>query len=400
MQVIYLLLAAYVWAIVQAPSAAQTPSSHRVEPYVDFRDRATPYSGPGRELAEPKETKEVLLGYFGPDDSDHAEGGAVWRGADMAIRLANVEGGYRGKPFRLAASWSDNPWKGGVGGLARMAHREKAWAILGGIDGPSAHLAEQVVAKANLPLVCPLNGDRTANGANVPWFFSAMPADHLQAPVLADALVARSGPRGFAFVSTPDHDPRAFLVQLDRALKARKASPRFSHVLAADNPDFGAAARQVVAEDVGAVMIAANARDSAGIARELRNDSFRGPILGGHWMGRSAFARLAGPAAEGVVFPLVCDPDAMPASFRSEYETRYHEPPDYAAAHGFDAANLLVEAVRSGGLNRARIGDALRSLSPYPGVSGTIAWDSLGSNTRPVSLATIRDGKVDRFTAR
>ncbi|WP_165232885.1 ABC transporter substrate-binding protein [Aquisphaera insulae] len=375
---------------------AAAQSSPRPEPYLDFRARAVPYSGPGREQPEPRETSEVLLGYFGPDNPDHANGGSVWRGVDMAIRRANAEGGYRGKPFRLVAAWSDNPWKGGVGGLARMAHRDRVWAILGGIDGPSAHLAEQVVAKANLPLVCPLNGDRTANAANVPWFFSAMPADHLQAPILADALVARSGPRGFAIVSTPEHDPRVYVGQIGQALRARKAAPKFAHVLAAENPDFAAAAQQVLADDVSAAMIAANARDSARLVQELRAAGFRGQIVGGHWMGRSAFEKLAGAAAEGVLFPLVVDPDAMPESFRSEYETRYHEPPDYAAAHGYDSANILIAAIRSGGLNRAKIGDALRTMGTYQGASGMIAWDSLGSNTRPVTLGTVHSGRILR----
>ena len=67
-------------------------------------------------------------------------------------------------------------------------------------------------------------------------------------------------------------------------------------------------------------------------------------------------------------------------------------PPDYAAAHTFDSVNLLIAAIRHGGLNRAKIGDALRSASPSAGVTGPITWDSLGSNTRPVALGTIARG--------
>ena len=55
-----------------------------------------------------------------------------------------------------------------------------------GSTGPSAHLAEQVVAKARLPLVCPVSSDRTANVANVPWMFSVLPGDNAQAPCLAE----------------------------------------------------------------------------------------------------------------------------------------------------------------------------------------------------------------------
>ncbi len=253
--------------------------------------------------------------------------------------------------------------------------------------------------KARVPLVCPTSSDRTANVANVPWMFSVLPGDHLQAPLLANELVRRTGSNGFAFVSSPDHDSRLFLAELERALKQRQSSPRFTHVLASGDPGLGAVIHQVVSEEVSAVMIAAGAAESAHIVRALRSGGFQGSILGGHSMGRRPFAAAAGPAAEGVVFPLLSDPDSLPAAFRLEFEHRYHVPPDYAAAHTYDALNLLIAAIRRGGLNRAKIGDALRELAPYPGVTGTIAWDKLGSNTRSLVLGTIRASRVARMRA-
>jgi len=177
----------------------------------------------------------------------------------------------------------------------------------------------------------------------------------------------------------------------------QQSAPRFTYVLAPGDPEIGAVVRQVVSDDVSAVVIAAGAADSAHFVRELRAAGFSGLILGGHSMGRRQFLAAAGPAAENVLFPLLCEPAAMPASFRLEFEKRYRVSPDYAAASTYDALNLLIAAIRRGGLNRAKIADALVELSPYPGVTGTIAWDKLGSNTRPVVLGTIRAGQVVRF---
>ncbi len=168
---------------------------------------------------------EVLLGYFGPSDPNHPDGGDLWKAAELAVSQANDKGGYKGKPFRLVPSWSDDPWKAGVAGIARMVYQDHVWAIIGGSDGATAHLAEQVAVKARVPLVSPTSSDRTANMANVPWMFSVLPGDHLQAPVLAAELSARSSPRGYAFVSSQDHDARLFLTQLERELKQRIPSP-------------------------------------------------------------------------------------------------------------------------------------------------------------------------------
>jgi ABC-type branched-subunit amino acid transport system substrate-binding protein len=382
-------------ALSPRATVAQDKAS-RPRPYRDFSEQATTYTGPGRERAEPTSASEVLIGYFGPSAPDHPEGGDPWNAAKMAVDVANAQGGYRGKPFRLVPVWSDNPWQAGVAGLARVVYQDKVWAIVGGIDGPSAHLAEQVVAKARLPLISPTSSDRTANVANVPWMFSVLPGDHRQAPCLAEALVARAGPRGSCFVSAQDHDSRIFLTELQRALKPYKQTPRFSHVLAAENPDYTAVVRQVIGDDVAAVVISASAGPSAKLVRALRSGGFRGSILGTHALGRRKFAQEAGTSADGVLFPLLCDPASFPTSFEVEFEKRYHVLPDYAAAHTFDSLNLLIAAIRKAGLNRAKIGDALRGLAPYQGVTGIISWDKLGSNTRPVALGTIRTGGVVR----
>ena len=275
-----------------------------------------------------------------------------------------------------------------------IAYQDRVWAIVGGLDGPTTHLAEQVVAKARLPLIAPTSSDRTANVANVPWMFSVLPGDHRQAPCLAEALAHRAGSRGFVFLSAQDHDARIFLTELQRALKPHKLAPEFSHVLPADHPDYAAAARQVVSEDVSAVVVSAGAFSSAQLVRALRSAGFKGLILGTQSMGRRRFVSEAGPAAEGVLFPLLCDPALLPAPFRAAFEKHYHVAPDYAAAHTYDSLNLLFAAIRRAGLNRAKIGDALRDLSPYHGVAGTISWDKLGSNARSVGPGTIRAGRI------
>lgn len=59
--------------------------------------------------------------------------------------------------------------------------------MLGGIDGATTHLAEQVVAKAHLPLIDPASTDQTVNQANIPWMFSLAPGD----PDIAKFLAAR-----------------------------------------------------------------------------------------------------------------------------------------------------------------------------------------------------------------
>jgi hypothetical protein len=105
-----------------------------------------------------------------------------------------------------------------------MVYEDRAWAILGSVHGTATHLAEQVVAKARLPLVSPVSTDESVNLAGVPWMFSVAPADHLWAPVLAENLAATADSGAFALIAVTDHDSRLAteavldaLIALDRA---------------------------------------------------------------------------------------------------------------------------------------------------------------------------------------
>lgn len=382
-----------VFSPVHYQSAGAEPDSRK--PFFDARTQHTQYAGPGRETsASEDEFKEVLIGYFGPSDPDDPAGGDLWKAAQLALGQANRNGGYRGKPFRLVPAWSENPWGTGVKLVARLAYDEKVWAIIGGIDGPTTHLAEQVVAKARLPLVSPISTDKTVNLANVPWMFSLAPGDHLLAPLLATELVARTGDGQFMVVSADDHDSRLLVVELKKALAKRHAVAKREVVLRQGTKELDRVVAELVQLDPDVTVVIADVSDSVRLVTALRSKEFGGPILGGPAMGRRTFLDKAGDAAEGVVFPILWQPSDASADFVQTFRQRHGHAPDYAAAHMYDAVNLLVEAIQRSGLNRARIGDAIRELSPWNGVTGPVRWDGLGSNTRPVDLGTIANRRV------
>ena len=149
------------------------------------------FRGPGRDAPEP-DVKEVVLGFFGPGEADHPEYGEFWRGATLALEQENAAGGYRGKPFRLEAAWSESPWAAGILDVTRLVYDGGAWAVIGGVDGTTTHLAVQLALKSYFLLLSPGSTDVTADRANVPWLFSLPPSDARIAPVLAEAVAAAS----------------------------------------------------------------------------------------------------------------------------------------------------------------------------------------------------------------
>ena len=362
--------------------------------FFDARKLETNYAGPGREELAPSNIKQVSIGYFGPGTTSHPEGGDMWCAASLAIEEANRAGGYKGLPFHLVSGWSDNPWGTGISKVVRMAYVDKVWAIIGGIDGPSTHLAEQVVAKARLTLLSPASTDKTVNLANVPWMFSSLPGDHLQSPILAHAIASRIGQKPFLLVSAIDHDSHLFTVELARSFGQHKLVPSYHFEFEPEEKDFTELVEKIVEAKAYALILIAGAEQSAHLISAVRERNFTGLIFGGPCMGRRSFLEEAGNAAEGMIFPSLYTPRTNSDSFENKFTTRFGYRPDYLAAHTYDTVNLLVAAIRKAGLNRARIRDAVRELSPWAGVTGTIKWDTLGGNSRAVQLGAVRAGRV------
>ena len=369
-------------------------------PFFDARSRQTYYAGPERENRPAADVKEVLIGYFGPSSPLHPDGGDIWCAACLAIEEANQAGGYKGLPFRLVAAWADNPWGSGVTQVTRLVYVHNVWAIIGGIDGPSTHLAEQVVAKARLTLLSPVGTDRTVNLANVPWMFSCLPQDHLQAPVLAKAITTEARSKPVVLVSAVDHDSHLFTVELARHFVEHRLAPFFHYEFDPRKGNVTELAKRITDTRAEVLVLVAGGQPSADIVRTVREKGFTGRIFGGPCMGRRSFIEESGKAAEGTLFPLLYADSAASKMFEDKFVCRFSKQPDYLAAHTYDTVNLLVAAIRKAGLNRVRICDAVREISPWRGVTGNIQWDGLGSNCRQVSLGTIRNGRVlqkDKF---
>jgi branched-chain amino acid transport system substrate-binding protein len=373
------------------------PKHSSVEPYFNARSHQTGYAGPGREAPPPIDINEVRIGYFGPSTPSHPEGGDMWCAARMAIEEANETGGYKGLPFRLVADWSDNPWGSGVTAVTRMVYSHKVWAIIGGIDGPSTHLAEQVVAKARLTLLSPASTDKTVNLANVPWMFSCLPGDHLQAPILARVIASHVRHKPFLLVSAVDHDSHLFTRELIKSLTRNKLVPSCHLEFDPKQKNNSGLVDKMINAKAHTLVLIADARRSAKLICSVREKGFKGAIFGGPDFGQRHFLDAAGKAAEGVIFPLLYTNEKRSDPFEKKFISRFKRRPDYLATHTYDAVHLLIAAIHEAGLNRARIGDAVRKLSGWHGVTGDIIWDPLGANVRPVGLGIIQDGYVRPF---
>ncbi len=369
-------------AVAGEPDSGSSVTS----PYLDLRARRLEYLGPRPEPSAGDEVREITLGWFGPSDPDEPVAGDLWWSADLAVREANSANGSGQPLIRLIPKWSENPWGTGIAGLFKAVYENKLSAIIGSIDGASTHLAEQVVAKAQLPLLSPVSTDKSVNLAGVSWMFSCAPADDVIAPVMAElAWTARpAGVGRLILVSGTDHDSRALAGELLKALSRKHQTPQFRFEVSPGAVSLEAQRPALARAGPDTVLLVAEPGDAARLVRSIRELAPACVIIGDHRLARFRFRSLAGTAAEGVRLPLLLRPgetEALFGRFAALFRARYQREPDYAAALSYDATRLMMEAIHHAGPDRGRIREELVRLTPWRGMVGEVRWNGLGENT-------------------
>lgn len=156
--------------------------------------------------------------------------------------------------------------------------------------------------------------------------------------------------------------------------------------------DFGRIIDRVTASDADLVYFSTLNVDQAGaFFREARAAGYIGAFLGNDGINNPALIEIAGPLAiegGGMYFTAITAtisyyPEAV--NYLECFETIYGTTPQIFAVQVYDAAGICLKAIEEASKakdgeipTRAEVGEAIRSLQDYQGISGTYNFDKNG----------------------
>ncbi|MBI4676590.1 MAG: ABC transporter substrate-binding protein [Elusimicrobia bacterium] len=389
----------------EEPAYGRTPKEARpygkwdVKPYQLFFTTQPVYRGPGREEPEPEGLKSVKLGLFTPVEgpSDDAEAGRnTAYGINLALEEANAAGGYKGLPFELVVKNDLLLWGTSSKVTVELAYRDKVWAVLGSIDSNSTHVAIRMALKIHIPFVNVGANSPDLTETNIPWLIRCNPDDRQTGYVLARHVFKEKGFSRVAALRSADRYGRTGIGEFRDAARRLGRPLALEILLDPGERDFTAQLDRVEASDVQAVVVWTKARQAGRLVRQLRGRGIKLPVFGADRLVTPAFLEEAGEAAEGVTATYWLDlerKDFAWTSFQKRFRKRFGKDPDEFAAYGYDAANLVLLAIRRGGLNRFRIREVLYAVPSYAGVSGTMVFDPTLNNVTPPVLTRVKGGR-------
>lgn len=324
----------------------------------------------------------IKIGHYGSlTGSEATFGQSTSNGIKLAIKEFNAKGGLNGRMIELKEY--DTRGDAGEAKLAveRLCKSDKVAAVLGEVASKLSLAGGPVCQEAGVPMITPssTNPKVTAVGDMV---FRVCFIDPFQG--FAGAKFAREELKAKNAAVLVDQ-AQAYAVGLAEqfVMNYKKMGGTISteQTYTGGATDFTAQLTSIRSSKPDVVYIPGYYTDVANIALQARKLGITAPLLGGDGWDSEQLAKIGKDAIEGCYYTnhyAPDQPDAAVQTFIKSYKKEFGgSTPDGLAALGYDAANILFEAMKKAKTPGGRdLRNAIADTKDFAGVTGKITINS------------------------
>jgi len=333
---------------------------------------------------------DLKIGFFGALTGDAANLGInIKNGADLAVKQYNEKHAN----CKVALETFDS--QGDPAQAPALAQKAVSDKKVIGIVGPAfsgeSKAADPIFDKAGLTTITPsaTNPKLSQNGWKT--FFRMLGNDATQGPAAAkyikDILGAKkvfvaddSSEYGKGLADIVKGDLGSMVVGTDEVQQKQT--------------DFSATVTKVAASNADALFYGGYYAEAAILAKQLRQQGWKGTIVVGDGVKDDGYIKAAGAAAEGTVMTCPCLPPEKAPEFQSAFKAAYGSDPATYSAEGYDAANVFLAAIAAGKTSLSDVNTFVHNYDAK-GVTKQIKFDAQGEpSDKTVWAYKVAGGKI------
>ncbi len=331
-------------------------------------------------------------------------GTSAANGAKLAFKEINASGGVLGKQIELVIADNKGEPSESTNAMAKVISQDKVTAVTG-FTVSSCGIAASAVAEASkIPFVAAatVNPKVTVDertGKVKDYTFRACFIDSFQGKVGADFALSGLKARKVAVMIDNSSDYSKGLADIFKgAFTAGGGKIVAEEAYLQKDQDYKPILTKLKAQNPDMLYIPGYYEDVGKIIKQARELGIVVPILGADAWDSPRLVELSGPqAANNTYFTnFYSTEDKNPVSnkFVEAYKKEYGQTPDSMAAMGYDAAYLLVDAIKRANSTEAnKIREALAATKNFKSVSGDMNLNETHDAVRGVVIIELKDGK-------
>ena len=342
----------------------------------------------------------VRIGFIGGLSDRYADLGSPAKHAvELAVAERNAAGGINGRTIEL---WSRDDFQDES--IAKEAFQDLVQLGVAGIVGPMTSSMAVTLAPladaAQRVIISPTAVTSELSGRDDHFFRVLASADEYAAEAARHHHGILGRRQAAIAIDTANHNyTKNWATHYKEAFEREggrvSTITSFSSV---GDKNYEQIASQLVADSPDIVILVSSSVDASLIAEKVRGKLPDIQIAGSAWTATEQLVRLGGPAVEGMQVEQFFDrhdKSARYTHFVSSYQTRYGQPPGFAAVTAYDAATILLDALQKNP-DHASVKSTLLTKQSYQGVQQAITFDAYGDTHRPSYRNVIKGGRYVR----
>ena len=358
----------------------------------------------GHKKNNGNESEAVSIGIVFPLTGDASSYGQKGRKAiEMAVNSFNTLHARGGS--RIAAVFEDSKGsaKDGVSAAQKLISVNQVPAIVGDALSSVTLPVSGVTEKNKVVLMAPCSSAPALTGVG-PYTFRIWPSDLAEGKAAAEYAIGGGFKRAAMLHLNNDYG-NGIAGIFEKHFVDNGHQVVFKSAYQDTTSDWRTVVTPLVSAGADVIYIAGYYKDTAAILRTAAELGIKAQFIGATAIEDENLIKLAGGAAEGIVYPLATGYDAVSTdpttkTFVTEFKKRYAYEPGWMEAHAYDAFMLVCEGARSG--KGPVTGDQIRNfldhMGTYHGVTGDIKFDKNGDVIRAIVFKTVKNGKFVRWS--
>jgi branched-chain amino acid transport system substrate-binding protein len=334
-------------------------------------------------------------------------------GAMLAVEQVNAAGGINGRKVQFVNVNSESDNTKTVSGAKRLIEQEKVVAIVGPMSSGSSFAVVDTIEKAKVPMIA--NG--ASRGIVLPpeqkrfTFLAPLTDVVVQTAMLKD--MQAKGIKKIAILNSDVAFGTSGRDSLEKLAGEHGAQIVAKETFGNSDTDISPQLTKIRGSDAQATVVWATGPGLAISTKNHRALGIKTPLYLAHSANDFNYLRLAGDSANGVLLPsskiyvtaslAATDPQKpVVERFVRDYEKKYGKLPATFAGNGYDAAMLLMEAIRKAGTDPVAVRDAIEGTKNHVGVTALYAYgpnDHFGTKPESVVMLTVKAGKFELASA-
>ncbi|GIV15471.1 MAG: ethanolamine utilization protein EutJ [Armatimonadota bacterium] len=357
-----------------------------------------PASKPGANSRSGDIPVGVYLSFTG---STATFGESTFKGILLATEEVNARGGINGRKIVLHQEDDRSDAQEARSAVTKLIQRDGVVAVLGEVASSRSLAAAPICQENKIPMISPSSTNPQVTQVG-DYIFRVCFIDPFQGAVMAKFAAETLKVKRVAVLTDVKNDYSVGLAKYFKETFTKLGGQIVAEKSYSEgDPDFRAQLTAIKAANPEAIFVPGYYSEVGTIARQARELGIRVPFLGGDGWDSPKLVEGAGNALEGSYFSNHYSHESTdPAvqGFVAKFKQRFNgEVPDALAALGYDAANILFDAIRrAGSPEPTKIRDALAQTKDFPGVTGKITIDADRNAVKPAVILQIR-GKEFKY---